>query len=94
MIAPMPTATRHPLIRASLGLIAGVALLLAFIRSVSITVAWWGNELPETRAIDWFWILMLPVLIGIYLRYFSVFRPDCRACSLEDRPLQGGPGGP
>ena len=80
--------------RAVLWFIAGALLLLAVIQSLTVTVAWWRNELPAMRAVDWFWILLLPLLIGIYLRFFSIFRPDCRACQPEERRSQIGPRGP
>ncbi len=88
------TARRHPVLRAALWLIAGALLFLAVIQSLTVTVAWWRNELQAMRAADWFWILLLPVLIGIYLRFFSIFRPDCRACLPEDRGTQRGPRAP
>jgi len=85
---------KHPVLRAILWLIAGALLFLAMIQSLTVTIAWWRNELLETRATDWFWILLLPVLIGIYFRFFSMFRPDCRVCLPEDRPPQSGPRAP
>jgi len=85
---------KHPVLRAILWLIAGALLFLAMIQALTVTIAWWRNELLETRATDWFWILLLPVLIGIYFRFFSLFRPDCRACLPENRPPQSGPRGP
>ena len=88
------TAGRHPVLRAALWLMAGALLFLALIQSLTVTVAWWRNELHAMLATDWFWILLLPILIGIYFRFFSIFRPDCRACLPEDRPSQGGPRGP
>lgn len=87
-------ARRHPVLRAALGLIAGALLFLAVIQSLTVTVAWWRNELHAMRATDWFWILLLPILIGIYFRFFSIFRPDCRACLPDDRRTQRGPRGP
>jgi FtsH-binding integral membrane protein len=88
------TASRQRVIRAVLGFFAGALLFLAFIQALTVTIAWWRNELPETQVADWFWILLLPVLIGIYFRYFSIFRPGCRACLPEDRTSQSGPRGP
>jgi H+/Cl- antiporter ClcA len=88
------TARRHAILHAAFWLIAGALLFLAVIQALTVTVAWWRDELPETTAADWFWILLLPVLIGIYLRFFSIFRPDCRACLPENRPPQRGPRGP
>jgi hypothetical protein len=88
------TVRRHPVLRAALWLITGALLFLAVIQSLTVTVAWWRNELQAMHAADWFWILLLPILIAMYLRFFSIFRPDCRTCLPEDRPPQGGPRGP
>lgn len=82
------------MLRATLGFIAGALLFLALIQALTVTVAWWRNELPGMQAADWFWILLLPVLIAIYFRYFSIFRPDCRACLPEDRATRRGPRAP
>jgi hypothetical protein len=88
------TARLYSALRAAFWLIAGALLFLGLIQSLTVTVAWWCHELSELRADDWFWILLLPVLIGVYLRFFSIFRPDCRACLPQDRPTQGGPHAP
>ena len=85
------TVSQRPVFCAVLWLIAGAHLFLAVIQSLTVTVAWWRNELHAMHAADWFWILLLPILIGIYLRFFSIFRPDCRACLLDDRRTQRGP---
>jgi hypothetical protein len=90
----MQTDRRHPVLRAALWLIAGALLFLAVIQSLTVTVAWWRYELQAMHAKDWFWILLLPVLIGIYFRFFSIFRPDCRACLPEDHRTKSGPRGP
>jgi len=84
----------HAVLRAVLWLMAGVLLFLALVQSLAVTVAWWRDELQTMRATDWFWILLLPFLIGIYLRFFSIFRPDCRACLPDDHRTQSGPRGP
>jgi hypothetical protein len=89
-----PTARQYPALRAAFWLIAGALLFLGLIQSLTITVAWRRHELPDLTAVDWVWILLLPVLIGIYLRFFSIFRPDCHACLPENRPTQDGPRGP
>ncbi len=56
------------------------AFFLAFLESVTVTAEWWQG----TRAMqpwDWLWVAALPVLVGIYLRFFSVLRPDCEHCA-------------
>lgn len=88
------TVRQRPVLHAAFWLIAGALLFLAVIQSLTVTVAWWRNELPEMRAADWFSVLLLPPLIGIYLRFFSIFRPGCRTCQPEERRTQGGPNGP
>lgn len=88
------TVRQHPVLRAALWLMAGALLFLAVIQSLTVTVAWWRHELHAMHAADWFWILLFPLLIVIYLRFFSIFRPGCRACLPEDARTQSGPRGP
>ncbi|MDD3517611.1 MAG: hypothetical protein PHQ14_04620 [Chromatiales bacterium] len=58
-----------------------MALLLCLFQSVMVTVAWWQGRLyPDL--FDWLWIAALPVLVGVYLRYFSVL--GCRQCQPAD----------
>jgi uncharacterized membrane protein YbhN (UPF0104 family) len=92
-VKTIQTARRHPVLRAALGVIAGALLFLAVIQSLTVTVAWWRDALQAMRAADRFWILLLPILIGVYFRFFSIFRPDCHACLPEDRRTQSGPRG-
>lgn len=90
----MTIRRQHSVPRAALWLISGAILFLAMIQSLTVTVAWWRHELPAMRVADWFWILLLPLLLGIYQRFFSIFRTDCRACLPEARTGQSGPRGP
>lgn len=91
---PIHTALRPRVFRVTLWFIAGMLLFLALIQALTVTVAWWRNQLPEAGVVEWFWIPMLPVVVGIYLRFFSIFRPDCRACLPEDRATPRGPRAP
>ena len=91
---PIHTAFLLRVIRVTLWFAAGMLLFLALLQALTVTVAWWRNELTEVGAVEWFWILMLPVLVGIYLRFFSIFRPDCHACLPEDRATTRGPRAP
>lgn len=59
------------------------AFALSFLHSVKISVAWYNGELPAGWR-EWLWIGLLPVWVFIYFRYYSVFRPGCRACSPEN----------
>lgn len=75
--------------RISLRFVLGMAFTFAAFRSISVSVAWWRRDLVETGAWEWFWIGLLPILIFIFLRYFSVFRPDCAACNTPPRVRPG-----
>jgi hypothetical protein len=90
----IPVAKPQRVIRAMLWLSGAALLFLALLQAVTVTVAWWRNELTEVGAGEWFWILLLPVLVGIYLRFFSILRPDCHACLPNDHSTPGGPHGP
>ena len=56
-----------------------MAFAFAFYQSVIVTVAWWKGE-QVAGLWEWLWIGLLPVWVFVYFRYYSVFRPGCRAC--------------
>jgi hypothetical protein len=72
----------------------GVLLFVALARAGTVALAWWRGELAQPGVADTLWLLALPVLVGVYLRWFSVLRTDCTACAPDDRPRPGGPAGP
>ena len=72
----------------------GVLLFVALAQAGTVALAWWRGELAQPGVADVLWLLSLPVLVGVYLRWFSVLRPDCTACAPDDRPRPGGPAGP
>lgn len=51
----------------------------SFLQSITITVAWWKDELAA-GAWEWLWIGLLPVWVFVFFRYYSIFRPGCHAC--------------
>jgi hypothetical protein len=51
----------------------------SFLQSIMVTVAWWKGE-QAAGAWEWLWIGLLPVWVFVYFRYYSIFRPGCRAC--------------
>ena len=55
------------------------AFALGFLQSLTVTVAWWKGELAAGPW-EWLWIGLLPVWVIVYFRYYSIFRPGCRAC--------------
>jgi hypothetical protein len=72
----------------------GVLLFVALAQAGTVALAWWRGEIARLGAGDALWLLSLPVLVGVYLRWFSVLRPDCTACAPDDRTRPGGPAGP
>lgn len=79
-----PGATRAELLRGLGKFAGGVLLFLAIVKSVTVTVAWSRGELAPLEASDGIWIVLLPLWVGLFLRYYSVLRPDCGACRLPD----------
>ncbi|MCC7326084.1 MAG: hypothetical protein IT521_04700 [Burkholderiales bacterium] len=69
-------------------------LFVAFVQSGTVVLAWWRGDLTEIGVREAFWLLMLPVLVAVYLRHFSVLRADCDACLPDDTRQPGGPRGP
>jgi hypothetical protein len=65
------------------------AFFVAFLESVTVTAEWWQGA-RRMQPWDWLWVAALPVLVGIYLRCFSVLRPDCKRCATpaDDAPLR------
>ena len=59
--------------------VSGMVFALSFLQSIMVTVAWWNGGLTA-GAWEWMWIGLLPVWVFVYFRYYSVFRPGCRAC--------------
>lgn len=60
-----------------------MAFAMALFQSVTVTVAWWTGELARPGLWEWLWIGLLPVLVGAYLRYFSVV--GCTSCDCRSR---------
>jgi hypothetical protein len=75
--------------RRLLKLALAAVFFVAFLESVTVTAEWWQGT-REMQARDWLWVAALPVLVGIYLRFFSVLRPDCERCATpaDDAPLR------
>ena len=58
-----------------------VWMVFAFctLQSITVAVDWWKGEL-HAGLWEWLWIGLLPVWLFVFFRYYSIFRPDCRAC--------------
>lgn len=75
--------------QAVLKVLALLALLALLFYSVSVTVAWWRNELALASDWNWFWVGLLPLLIVLWWRYFSIFGCKNPACLLpENKPVK------
>ena len=83
---------RNSVARALLMFAAWMAFGFALVQSVTVAVDWWQGRLARVELWEWLWLALLPILIGIWLRYFSVFRPGCRACALPDGQQRRGMG--
>lgn len=65
--------------------VPGMVFAVIFLKSISVTVGWWRAELIAGPW-EWLWIGLLPVLMFVFFRYYSIFRPGCRAgCLPEDK---------
>lgn len=82
------------MVRLAVRFALAVGLFVAFVQAGTAALAWWRGELPQPTLGDWLWIASLPVLIGAYLRWFSVFRPGCDACAAGEPERTTGPRGP
>ncbi|QKT03868.1 hypothetical protein HUS23_08575 [Ectothiorhodospiraceae bacterium 2226] len=62
-----------------------MAFAMLLFKSVVTAVAWWEDP-GSVSGFDWFWVLALPVLVGFYLRYFSILSGRCvnNACDSHD----------
>lgn len=80
MAAPDGNLPPFPWRRVLPGMIAGVALFFLFLQSLTTTLAWWRGTLAQPDVWDWLWIGFMPVCLFVYIRYFSIFRAECRAC--------------
>ena len=59
-----------------------VALLAALVICLKVTSGWWHGELSLSDSGNWLWIVLFPVLLWIWWRYFSVFGCKAPACLL------------
>ncbi len=78
---PRRGLTRAALFKGALRFAGGIALFLATVHSLSLAVAWWRGELKPLDAADGLWIVLLPLWIALFLRYYSILRPECGACA-------------
>ena len=83
---------RNPITRALLLFAAWMVFGFALVQSVTVAVEWWQGRLAQLGLWEWLWLMLLPVLIVVWLRYFSIFRPSCSACALPEARGRRGMG--
>ena len=57
-----------------------VVLLGLLVASLKVAVGWWRGELSLADDGNWIWLVLLPVLLAVWWRYFSIFgckEPNC-----------------
>ena len=72
---------QSPAWRALIWFLSWMAFGLLLVQSVTVTLDWWQDKRTDVGAWEWLWIGLLPVLVFVYFRFFSIFRPGCRACA-------------
>lgn len=65
-----------------------VAVLGLLVASIKVLVGWWQGELRLEDEGNWVWLVLFPVLLWIWWRYFSVFGCSQAACLLPEEDDQ------
>lgn len=81
-----PACGRTLLKKSLLAVAIAVGFTFCLVQSLVTFVAWWQGELAVPDILDWFWIGLMPVCFAAYVRYFSIFRSGCRACTPPRHP--------
>jgi hypothetical protein len=74
----------RPLLRGLLLFLLWMAFGVALIQSLTVSVTWWQGGFPAIGAGEAVWVVVFPVLLLIYIRYLSIFRPGCTSCATPD----------
>lgn len=85
---------RHPAVRGLVWFAVWMVFGLALVQAISVTVDWSQGRLTRVGPWEGLWLALLPVLIFIYFRFFSMFHPGCRACLPPGGGSEHGPRGP
>lgn len=49
-----------------------------------VLLGWWKGELLLTEDGNWLWLVLFPVLFGVWWRYFSIFGCKAPTCLLSE----------
>ena len=72
---------QSPAWRALIWFVSWMAFGFLLVQSVTVTLDWWQNKRTDIGVWEWLWIGLLPVLVFVYFRFFSIFNPGCQACA-------------
>ena len=64
--------------------LALMLLLLLLFYSAGVAVAWWRGEVRLDEDGNWLGVVLLPLLVWVWWRYFSVFGCKEPACLLPE----------
>jgi hypothetical protein len=59
-----------------------VVLLGLLVACIKVMVGWWNGEVALADDVNWLWLVLFPILLWIWFRYFSVFGCKQPACLL------------
>lgn len=65
-----------------------VVLLGLLVASLKVAVGWWRGELSLADDGNWLWLVLFPVLLAVWWRYFSIFgckEPNCLLPNDDER---------
>lgn len=65
-----------------------VLLLGLLVPCLKVTVAWWRGELALKEDGNWLWLVLFPILLIVWWRYFSVFGCRQPGCLQADGELE------
>jgi hypothetical protein len=60
-----------------------MVLGFAMIESLHSVLAWWREGTSVLTVGQWILLGLFPVLLFIYVWYFSIFRRDCPRCAVD-----------
>jgi hypothetical protein len=66
-----------------------MAFAFCLFQSITVTERWWSGELSDPGPWEWLWIALLPALVGVYLRYFSILGCGRGCAGGTEAPTEG-----
>jgi len=75
--------SRYPFIRVLSRFTTWMIIGLLFIDSLQVAVEWWNGQSPIKGWHDVVWLLLLPLLILVFFRCYSIFRPGIQGVAFQ-----------